>query len=372
MKKKELSIIIPTYNRCPYNSNQCIMNPLVWCLMSIVNSNMDYVHEIIVINDNSSDYTNDIIKLIKQNLPYINLKYVILKEKYNAAVVRNIGLKYTNSRYVFFMDDDCILSKNALNLAMQLYKSLEDTNIGALHFPVFLRKNSFDGVVSEAKIGKLLPEKGEIYTNFRMKPEESERMIEVEKSISIKYPIKIDFFHEVFLIETSKIKKVNGFCESNKIKTILSEGLFLSQKLKKYNMQHYQIIDSRLSVIHFRYGARIETPIRNDKNYIIPNFELSLEEMIKNSNIERKHTGGRGSIPDIIQESISTRYAVFLSLNSVGAENWKKKAFIALVNNCDENNMFKFPYWNVPKEVKIDLWEKSIKQGVEIYEERLF
>lgn len=375
MESKLISIIIPTFNRCPYTIKEYYLNPLTWCLLSIINGNQKYLDKIIIVDDNSSDYTEEVVNKIKNQSPQVEIEYIRLKEKYNVGIVRNIGLRYVTSEYVFFMDDDCILLKDTLSKAVKLYNYLEQReNIGALHFPVFLRNNFFDGEISEQLIGKIYPEKGEIYTNFRMNPIEKLEKIQVDDSIFLKKPIKIDFFHEVFMIKTKKIKKVYGFYENINLNVILSEGLFLTQKLKKYCFQHFQVTDSQLAVIHFRFGSNMDVNYKKmySKIYLVEGINLSLREMVEYSNIERYNTGGRGNIETIIKESISSRYALFLHLNKRGAYLWKEKTYQALINNIDEKNMLKFPRYDINKEEKIALWESALKQGKEIYEQRLF
>ena len=157
MGKNEITVIVPTYNRCPYSIQKFYDNPLIWCILSLIKGNASEIEK-------------------------INIEYIRNKNKKNPCMTRNIGLKYTKSKYVFFMDDDCIINSGALEKARVLYEYIEERSyIGALHFPVYLRKNIFDNKISEAKIGKLLPEDGKIFSNFRMYPLEERKKIRIEK-----------------------------------------------------------------------------------------------------------------------------------------------------------------------------------------------
>ena len=55
----DVSIVIPTYNRCPYPNNE--RNPLMWCISSIKQQNFDGI-EIIIVDDASTDLTNKNMK----------------------------------------------------------------------------------------------------------------------------------------------------------------------------------------------------------------------------------------------------------------------------------------------------------------------
>lgn len=374
MNCREISIIIPTYNRCPFSISEYYKNPLIWSLLSIINSNLQNLHKLIIVDDNSTDFTEENVEKIKREFEDVNIVYVKLNKRYNASIVRNYGLKYVDSKYVFFMDDDCIIYPNVIENALKAYKTLDKkVKLGALHFPVYLRKDTYDGVIVEKEIGKLYAKDGKIFSNFRMYPIEKKAQIKIDEELYIDAPVEIDFFHEVFLITTALIKKVGGFCENMKLKSILSEGLYLAMKMRKYNLHHYQIVDPLFKIIHFRYGSFQDSKIDETyKNIVpIPQINLSLEQMIKMSNIKNTSTGGRTNTLEIIKESISSRYAVFLYLDKEGAAKWGEYTYNALLNNVDDK-MLKFPQVNIDVELKEKLWQDAIKQGREIYEQQLF
>lgn len=375
MKKQDITIIIPTYNRCPYPAKEYYNNPLVWCIFSLIEGNKTEIAKIVIIDDGSTDRTEENVQKIKKRYGNVNIVYIRQKNIKNPSISRNLGLRYVESKYVFFMDDDCIIYSGALNKARMLYEYLDERlAMGALHFPVYLRKDFFDGKISEKKIGKLIPDKGEVFSNFRMYPLEKLEKIRIDEKNELNAPIKIDFFHEVFLIKSDLMKKVGGFCEKIQLDHIFSEGLFLSLKLRKYRVQHFQLVDPQCGVIHFRYGSRwnmnIEEKYKNQ--YPIHNINISLNEMIQKSNLENLNTGGRANAQEIIKESISGRYAVFLYLNEKGSQEWKKYCYDALINGKDPKKMLKFPDLNIDLSEKTELFEKAIEQGRTIYEQRLF
>ena len=85
-----VSIIIPTYNRAEM---------LVECLESIFAQTCD-AYEVIVVDDGSTDNTDELIK------PYLDrVKYIKHENRGNAAA-RNSGLDLAKGEYIAFLDSD--------------------------------------------------------------------------------------------------------------------------------------------------------------------------------------------------------------------------------------------------------------------------
>lgn len=92
IEKPLVSVIIPTYNRVKMLGN---------AINSALNQTYNN-HELIIVDDGSTDGTE---AFIKQNFP--NLKY-IKKENGGQASARNAGLEHTNGKYIASLDsDDC-------------------------------------------------------------------------------------------------------------------------------------------------------------------------------------------------------------------------------------------------------------------------
>jgi len=120
----DVSIVIPTYNRCPYPNNE--RNPLMWCISSIKQQNFEGI-EIVIVDDASIDSTNkNMEKLCSEDFPGIDIKYVINEERKGFSVSRNIGVTLASNELVLFFDDDCIfMSKEALTSAVYSFKEKE-------------------------------------------------------------------------------------------------------------------------------------------------------------------------------------------------------------------------------------------------------
>lgn len=79
------------------------------CLSSIEKMNLSNC-EIICVDSGSTDNTIPIIKRFKSRLA--NLRLFKIKGYANAAIARNIGIKYSTRKYLFFVDGDIELNEN--------------------------------------------------------------------------------------------------------------------------------------------------------------------------------------------------------------------------------------------------------------------
>lgn len=87
-----ISVIIPTYNRG---------DTIIRSINSVLNQTYSNI-EIIVIDDNSNDNTNEIIQQIGDK----RLKYIRLSENRGACYARNYGLEVAKGEYIAFQDSD--------------------------------------------------------------------------------------------------------------------------------------------------------------------------------------------------------------------------------------------------------------------------
>jgi glycosyltransferase involved in cell wall biosynthesis len=112
----KISIIIPCYNQAQY------LRDTVYSIFTQTYS--DY--EIIIINDGSSDKTDEIaVGLQKQ---FNQVKY-IKQENQGLGATRNTGLDSATGELIQFLDADDHLSANKFNQAIQTYISNDDVNI---------------------------------------------------------------------------------------------------------------------------------------------------------------------------------------------------------------------------------------------------
>lgn len=103
----DISIIIPVYNAEKY---------LKRCVESVINSfeaSPNIKGEILLIDNNSTDKSPAIMKSLKQKND--RLIDTLKTTKPGASAVRNYGMKKARGEYVWFVDADDAISKNAIN-----------------------------------------------------------------------------------------------------------------------------------------------------------------------------------------------------------------------------------------------------------------
>lgn len=108
-----ISVIIPTYNR---------EKVIKKSIQSILNQTYKDI-EIIIVDDNSTDNTADIIKEFDNS----KIRYYRLKENRGACFARNYGIERANGEYIAFQDsdDEWHGSKLEKQLDYLLFKNLD-------------------------------------------------------------------------------------------------------------------------------------------------------------------------------------------------------------------------------------------------------
>jgi glycosyltransferase involved in cell wall biosynthesis len=115
---KNISIIIPTYNR---------INSLLTVLKKLENQDFNkkfwWTFEIIIINDWSEDWTQEILEKYKKN--NLNKKFelkILLQENKKQWTARNLWVKNANSNLILFLQDDIFPEKNLISKHYKFHK----------------------------------------------------------------------------------------------------------------------------------------------------------------------------------------------------------------------------------------------------------
>ncbi len=99
MNESLVSVIIPTFNRAPVIKRS---------VMSVLNQTYSNI-EVIIVDDGSTDNTEEIIKTINDSRVF----YVKQSNK-GACAARNYGINLANGVYIAFQDSDDVWHKNKL------------------------------------------------------------------------------------------------------------------------------------------------------------------------------------------------------------------------------------------------------------------
>ena len=105
----KVSVIVPVYNVEKY---------LARCLDSLVNQTLNDI-EIIIVNDGSTDNSENIIKQYLKK--YSNIKSYTQKNQ-GQAVARNVGLTHATGKYISYVDSDDYVETNMFK---KLYSEIE-------------------------------------------------------------------------------------------------------------------------------------------------------------------------------------------------------------------------------------------------------
>jgi glycosyltransferase involved in cell wall biosynthesis len=109
-----ISIIVPVYNSEKY---------LKACLASLINQSLKDI-EIIIINDGSTDKSEEIIKKFKEKYPNL-IKYYSLKKNKGLGYVRNYGIEKSDKKYIGFVDSDDYVDTNMFE---KMHNKIEKTS----------------------------------------------------------------------------------------------------------------------------------------------------------------------------------------------------------------------------------------------------
>ncbi len=115
--KFKATIVICTYNRVML---------LKLCVESIVAMNINTTEfELLVIDNNSADNTEDYCKTIPQLYPLLNFKY-IKEMQQGIAFARTRGAKEATGEIIAYIDDDCLAEQNWLQEIISFYDKHPD------------------------------------------------------------------------------------------------------------------------------------------------------------------------------------------------------------------------------------------------------
>jgi glycosyltransferase involved in cell wall biosynthesis len=132
----EISVIIPAYNVEDYIA-RAIQSAL----------KQSQVREVIVINDGSTDNTQNILKLLQKDDNRIKILHHLGEVNRGRSVSRNLGLLNSKSNYIAFLDGDDFYLKNRFKKDIKIFKNDPDCDgvynaVGFIYYNKELIKKS--------------------------------------------------------------------------------------------------------------------------------------------------------------------------------------------------------------------------------------
>ncbi len=236
MNKELVSIIIPCFNALEY-TKQCIESVLL-------QTNLNY--ELILINNGSTDGTKEYFKTLKRNLK-INKKLnkvTIIQAIKNLGVAKalNLGISKSIGKYVCYLNNDVIVTKDWLKKIVKAAKS--DKQIGA----VGTMFNSFED------------------KKYLKNVEKNKKLIDVvAQTISVKNSGKIKKAKTIhglcMFVKKSVFKKVGLFNE--KFYPCFGEDIEFCERLKKNG---YKLVDATDVFIFHYWNKSVRSKQFNKQN----------------------------------------------------------------------------------------------------------
>lgn len=147
-----ISVIIPTFNRAK-------------TIQRAVNSVLKQTYkdiEVIIIDDGSTDNTEDIIKEINNS----KIKYIKLDKNYGACYARNVGINMAKGEYLTFQDSDDEWVEEKLQLQLN---NLKANNSDIDFCSILICNKKSKRIPNEAKIMKMKKKgikRALLYSNF--------------------------------------------------------------------------------------------------------------------------------------------------------------------------------------------------------------
>lgn len=279
---KLVSIIIPVYNGEKHIQK---------CLDKVLKQTYPNI-EIIVLNDGSTDATQEILKEYKKKSG--NIK-IINKKNTGVSDTRNIGIKKAKGDFIIFLDSDDFLEDDAID---KMIKKTSDKDIDMLLFGFkvlgsknrlndteTLKKISSSQNVKEDLLKSIISTKNNIF-GYIWRAMYSKRML-LTNDILFPNGIKISedymfllnsiYHSNTILIDANEYYLYNINDQSMSIKyipTLLNDMLFVNQWM------YSKIVKNNVELIDGYYCCMCNTYLRFVQN-TIRNKKLPLNEKIK-------------------------------------------------------------------------------------------
>jgi glycosyltransferase involved in cell wall biosynthesis len=245
----ELSIIIPFQNSKSF-INQSLKNTTL-----LANK---YNIEIIYINDNSKDNTNNIITNNINNINNIKLFKTNLKKLWGPGIARNVGIRKAKSNLLLFLDVDDLIDVKYMYSLLQQCKTFRDNLI-------YLEKKS---------IAKLSPYVKYYKHNIKNFFKRSNNMQSISIIFNKKFLIKNNLFFKngifediyfLFKCHYFNLNKIGHFKKKIYIKNRNIKSLTNSKKTFnkiKFKFNAFKSIENFLKEKNFRLYNRIYDDIQ--------------------------------------------------------------------------------------------------------------
>ena len=329
-----LSVVIPTYNRAPYslNSEKSSLNPLVWSIRSVLQQKIN-VKEIVIVDDNSSDHTKEVVDWFKDNTQWHKFIYIKNEEKLGSAKSRNIGVEHSSGDYIFFMDDDCLVAPYACFGALYSFEKIkkEGVKIGALVPPIYERKTVPERIIPKKKIGQIYFSDGSVYAAWGAFPSNYLRPIRnkfLDDKMKILRPFRASHVPGYFFCERKVYLNVGGFPDTFNWPNKYGEEMEFGCRLIENGYNIYVSPDLKFHTFHGKYGFE-KTMEFTGKDWIkkISKKSISFKDVVKDCEQKRRNTGNRVDESVWLFCKIISLFVIIYKRNRNGAKKFLERVY---------------------------------------------
>ena len=186
-----ISVIVPVYNVKDYVCD---------CIDSVLGQTF-HNYEVIIINDQSTDRSFDLVKERYENRPEV----VLLENEKNIGLgeTRNVGVKAAKGKYIYFIDSDDMILENTLEV---LYSIAEDKQADVVHMNSHYRPQREDFHYGDEKAGLLADVVRESLLSKTIQPvpeDLSERLDIAYVKQGVAVMVWLNLYRREFLVENN-------------------------------------------------------------------------------------------------------------------------------------------------------------------------
>lgn len=308
----DISIIVPVYNAEKY---------LKKCLDSLVNQTKKEL-EFILINDGSTDKSEEIIKTYKDK----RIKYFKNKNQ-GIGKTRNFGIEKSSGKYLMFLDSDDYFSNDACEI---LYKEAEKEKADLIVFDYYrVEKGNLNEVKIEPFNATNIKDDPNLLLKVNLGPCNKIYKTDLIKNNGIKFEESLKYEDTLFVVKAiynaQKIIKLNKFLHYYMIHeksetTVRDERVFdilkIVDKIRNYLKNDKSIKDSvdKLTV-KILTNYTIQQRYQSDKNIAMKFIDSAFDYLSENvpNYKNNKYYSGRSFVKRTIEKS-KTLTKVYIQL----------------------------------------------------------
>ncbi|MDP1728752.1 MAG: glycosyltransferase [archaeon] len=367
-ERLDVSAIIPTYNRSPYRpgSLRAELNPLAWAIKSMLLQKPS-INEIIVFDDASEDYTEEVVKSFMSEAQEKKIKLVYKKSLKHVGYGRAINFAVTlaNSKYLFFIDDDSIVAPYASFGGVYTFEWLvsEGVNVGIINLPPYLRSALPENFVSKKEISQIDFFKGIYLSN--------------KASFPLEYIRDEDkFIHDEYhILKPFPIQNSGGYTLCSK-KVFVEIGGFPTTIYERFVEREFgcMAIDNGYSVyfqpdlkfhcVHGSYGLHNNRNFSGDDWFRRIGGQISLKKAMEICNEKRENTGCRINQKEFLYHSMAAIFSILYPRNNRGAIRWMRKVYDEFVLNGDSKILNTRLLDNLNQKERKQIWDTALKESL--------